>query len=106
LVIPGDRRKVFGLGTFPDTLALHLNRATKNQTALLFQGKTELDGDSIFLGDGIRCCGGALTRLEVGLTDAEGALCSTIGISARSAAREDTIPNSGAAAPGSGDAAR
>ncbi len=69
-----------------DTLLLQGQRGPVGNSTLFFQADNTNDGAGLFLGDGIRCAGGGLIRLKVGLTDATGyADSSPMMISTRSA---------------------
>jgi len=69
-----------------DTLLLRGSRGPISNTSLFFQANNSLDGAGIFLGDGIRCAGGGLIRLEVKMTDAAGyADSSSMVVTTRSA---------------------
>ncbi len=58
-------------------LALHVVGALPNKPALFFQGTIPVaEGAGIAFGDGLRCVGGAILRLRVGICDGQGQLAS------------------------------
>ncbi len=75
-----------------DSLILYGTFGQPNNSSMFFQAINNLDGLSIFLGDGIQCAGGNLKRLKVKTNDANGSADTTpTVISARSAALGYTI---------------
>jgi len=66
------------------TLVLHGDGVTPNQAGLFFQGVNAVNGGlgSIF-GDGLRCAGGAVTRLQVRFFDALGAGSTTLDLAVK-----------------------
>ena len=67
-----------------DTLALTTSGAEPNNTGLYFQANNRLNGgDGLPFGDGLRCAGGNLIRLEICTADAAGTASTTIGIAAK-----------------------
>ena len=67
-----------------DTLVLVTTRLEPNNTGLYFQADNRLNGgNGIIFGDGLRCAGGNLIRLQVRTSDAAGTSSTTIGISAK-----------------------
>lgn len=89
----GDGARLGGTGTTqPDTVVLAVVGAAANQPGLFFQGSALVNGgDGLPFGDGLRCAGAAIRRLEVRMTDATGSASTTVSIS--------TL---GAVGPGSG----
>ena len=69
--------------TNPDTLVLHAVRATPNQPGIFFQGDEQVNGGSgQQFGDGLRCAGTNIVRLEVVFADGAGNADSSVSISA------------------------
>ncbi len=56
-----------------DTLVLRGERGQPENSGLFVQAINSLDGNGVFIGDGIRCAGGTLKRLKVGFADGTGA---------------------------------
>jgi hypothetical protein len=55
-----------------------------NQPGLYFQGDNAINsGSGVAFGDGLRCAGGAVIRLQVGFGDAAGASATSIDIGAK-----------------------
>jgi len=65
-----------------DALVLVANNVEPDQPGLFFQAEHDLS-PGLAWGDGLRCAGGHLKRLEVVFADCSGAATSTIGISAK-----------------------
>ncbi|HIG10079.1 MAG: hypothetical protein ABGY71_08835 [bacterium] len=66
-----------------DTLVLHASGLVPLQPGLFFQGTNELGGGAgVAFGDGLRCAGGSLVRLEVRQIDATGQTATTLGLAA------------------------
>jgi hypothetical protein len=74
-----------------DSLALHVTRACPSNSVMFFQGKNDLNCSGVFLGDGLRCAGGGLVRLQVRFTDQYGDASSTVTVSQRSAMFGDVL---------------
>ncbi len=69
-----------------DTLVLHGLRGPISKWTLFFQANNNVDGSGLFLGDGLRCAGGGLIRLQTKKTDMSGnASSGPMVISSRSA---------------------
>jgi hypothetical protein len=65
-----------------DTFTLHISQGIPNQPVLFFQGNNAINGgNGMPFGDGLRCCGGSVKRLQVRFMDAVGASSSTASIS-------------------------
>jgi hypothetical protein len=65
-------------------LVLSASQLVPNQQALYFQGQQALNGgDGIFFGDGLRCAGGGVIRLEVAFADAFGECHTTTDLIAK-----------------------
>jgi hypothetical protein len=65
-----------------DSLALQITQGTISQPVLFFQGNNAINGgNGNAFGDGIRCCGGAVKRLQVRFMNASGSATSTTSIS-------------------------
>jgi len=65
-----------------DTLQLTLSHGVPNQPSLFFQGNNSINkGHGNTFGDGLRCCGGGVKRLEVVFLDSNGAGTTTTTIS-------------------------
>jgi hypothetical protein len=62
-----------------DTLVLHTAYQQPNNSGLYFQGTTDLTPGMIW-GDGLRCTGGGIKRLQVRFADAAGSSSTTISI--------------------------
>lgn len=75
-----------------DTLEFNVTGMEPGNSLMFFQALNNLDGANVYLGDGMRCAGGALKRLKVKLADAAGTASSlpTV-ISVRSAQLGDTL---------------
>ena len=66
-----------------DTLILHASCALPNQPGLFFQGQNAINGgNGVQFGDGLRCAGGNVVRLEVVTANATGSASSTVPIAA------------------------
>lgn len=66
-----------------DSIVLHVSGSVPNQPGLLFQGDNSLNGGLGFtFGDGLRCAGGNVVRLQTISADASGEVDSTVGIAA------------------------
>ena len=66
-----------------DTLRLRASGVVPTQPGLFFQGLNAVNGGSgIVFGDGLRCAGGTVIRLQVVNADASGDAASTVSISA------------------------
>ncbi len=72
-------------------MAPNMARKGVRRLPLFFQAINNKDGMGIFLGDGLRCAGGSLKRIQVRMTDGSGSASTTIGISAKSAAGGDSL---------------
>lgn len=71
----------------PDSLVLHVARATPNEPGLFIQGDMALNfGMGIVFGDGLRCVGENVVRLEVVTANVKGAAASTIELSTQGGA--------------------
>ena len=91
--IAGARLGASGVASLGnDTLLFQATRGEPFNYGLFFQATSNLDGAGLYLGDGIQCAGGNLTRLKVTQANVSGQ-ASTRGtvISARSAAMGYTI---------------
>jgi len=64
-----------------DTLVLRTTHAEPNNSGLYFQGTTDLTPGMVW-GDGLRCTGGAIVRLQVRFADATGSSSTTTPIGA------------------------
>ncbi|HIG10494.1 MAG TPA: hypothetical protein EYG30_13815 [Planctomycetes bacterium] len=65
-----------------DTLQLTVTNALASQPGLLFQGSTAINGgNGIAFGDGLRCTGGNVRRLEVVFPDSAGSVSSSVILS-------------------------
>jgi len=64
-----------------DDLALTGSQLPPGVPALFFAGTTAIAGGALF-GDGIRCAGGQLTRLEISFVDGGGQASTSVGIAA------------------------
>lgn len=63
------------------TLVLHAGGVPPQKPGLYFQGTTQVAGGAgLIFGDGLRCAGGAVSRLEVRIADAAGASMTTIDL--------------------------
>lgn len=64
-----------------DDLVLGGSQLPPGVTSLFFAGTLNLNGGlGGFFGDGIRCAGGSITRLEIVAVDAVGSSSTTVGI--------------------------
>ncbi len=67
-----------------DTLVLSSTNLLPNQPCLFFQGNNAINsGDGITFGDGLRCAGGGVVRLQVRFPDAAGDAATSISISSK-----------------------
>lgn len=64
-------------------LVLCFSQAPPNVPGIFFCGTTRI---SFPFGDGIRCCGGQIRRIQLVFSDAAGAGCSTVNIPAATGA--------------------
>jgi len=64
-----------------DTLVLRTTHGEPSNSALYFQGTTDLS-PGLLWGDGLRCTGGAIRRLQVRFADGDGSSLTTIPIGA------------------------
>ena len=65
-----------------DSMVLHVVRCPGYVPGLFFQGDRQVGGSvGLIFGDGLRCVGGNIIRLEVGFTDDRGRVDSTVRIS-------------------------
>ena len=70
-----------------DTLVLQVSQGKPGQPVLFFQGINFIAGGSgVTFGDGLRCCGGSIQRLQVRAMNASGTASTTISISAAGSA--------------------
>ena len=69
-----------------DTLVLHGERGQPHNSGLFFQGLNNIDGMGVYLGDGVRCAGGNIKRIQVRMNGPGGDASTSVSISARSAA--------------------
>lgn len=66
-----------------DTLVLHAMQSTPNQPGIFFLGNNAVSGGAgAAFGDGLRCAGGNVCRVQVVSANASGAASSTISIAA------------------------
>ena len=64
-------------------LALNVLGTVPNQPCLFFQGNNAVGGGlGVQFGDGLRCAGGGVIRLQVGFADSSGAAATTLDIGA------------------------
>lgn len=64
-------------------LVLEASNLIAGQPGLFFQGENEINnGDGVVFGDGLRCCGMNVVRLEVVTADANGRAASTVEVAA------------------------
>ena len=67
-----------------DTLVLKSSQLLPNQPCLFFQGNNAINsGDGITFGDGLRCAGGAVIRLQVRFPDSVGYAETSLSISVK-----------------------
>lgn len=64
-----------------DDLVLCFNGAPPNVPGIFYCGTIRLAAP---FGDGVRCCGGNVRRIELTFSDASGAGCSTVGVASTS----------------------
>ncbi len=77
--------KLYGTGTASlssDSVVLSSIHLEPNNSGLYFQANNDLSPGTPW-GDGLRCCGGALKRLQVRFSNGYGSSETTIGISAK-----------------------
>jgi len=68
--------------TNPDSVVLHAVQATPDQPGIFFQGDKRVNGGAgLPFGDGLRCAGTNVVRLEVVFADGAGSADSTVSIS-------------------------
>jgi hypothetical protein len=69
-----------------DTLVLSITQGKPSQPVLFFQGLNFINsGLGVVFGDGLRCCGGSVRRLQVRFMDGAGAADTTATLSVRGA---------------------
>ena len=74
-----------------DSLVLSIDHGTSSQPVLFFQGMNFINsGNGNPFGDGLRCCGGGVRRLEVQFMDASGAASTTGALSVSGAVSAGT----------------
>ena len=67
-----------------DTLALVTKHAEPNNACLFFQGNTRVNGgNGITYGDGLRCAGGGVSRLQVAFSNGAGRARTTVALGAK-----------------------
>jgi beta-glucanase (GH16 family) len=67
-----------------DDLVLNFTGGLPGQPCLFFQGDNQLNGgDGVTFGDGLRCAGGNVVRLQVRIPDASGEASTTASIAAK-----------------------
>jgi len=68
-----------------DTFVLEASQCPPNRPGLFFQGTQQVSGGAgSLLGDGLRCAGGPVVRLEVVMTNGGGGATSSVVVSAQS----------------------
>ena len=66
-----------------DDLTLSLNGGLSGQPCLFFQGDNKINGgDGVIFGDGLRCAGGGVIRLQVRFADATGLAQTSVDLAA------------------------
>lgn len=66
-----------------DTVSLHVSGCPAGTLGIFFQGRNQLgSGLGVVFGDGLRCTGGGVYRLEIVQTDPNGAVSTGVAISA------------------------
>ncbi len=71
-------------GVSDDTLVLTTTGMDPNNSGLYFQANNRIDeGNGSYFGDGLRCAGGGLIRLQVRASNAAGVSSTTISIAAK-----------------------
>jgi len=73
------------------TVVLHGTRGPASNFGIFFQAQVDLDGSGLFIGDGLRCTGGSLKRLEVVSTNELGNASTSVDIWQRSSSLGDVI---------------
>ena len=67
-----------------DSVVLAATESTPNQPGLFFQGNNATGGSlGVTFGDGLRCAGGGVVRLQVRLADSSGNASSTVSVSSK-----------------------
>ncbi len=67
-----------------DSLVLVTTQVEPNQIGLYFQGANAVNGgDGIIFGDGLRCVGGGLIRIQTRMSDAIGSAATTLSIGSK-----------------------
>jgi hypothetical protein len=67
-----------------DTLVLESTQLLPNQPCLFFQGNNAINGgDGVTFGDGLRCAGGGVIRLQVRFPDGAGNAATTLSVSVK-----------------------
>lgn len=74
-----------------DTLVLSISQAKPSQPVLFFQGINFINsGNGNPFGDGLRCCGGGVRRLQIRFMDASGSASTTAALSVEGAVAAGT----------------
>jgi len=67
-----------------DSVVLYTERTEPNNSGLYFQADNQVNGGAgLVFGDGLRCAGGQLVRLQVRFSDAAGYSATTVAIAAK-----------------------
>lgn len=75
-----------------DTLKLKVGHAEPSNACLFFKGDNRVNGgDGLVFGDGLRCAGGGVVRLQVVFTNSLGVALTTIAIGAKTGAEAGDI---------------
>jgi hypothetical protein len=85
----GATLSVLGTGSIGnDSIVLRATESAPNRPGVFFQGDNQANsGAGIVLGDGLRCAGGPIVRLEIVFSNASGVAQSTIAVGSTGSAQ-------------------
>ncbi len=82
--VGGKLRSTGAASVSSSELVLEGSQLIPNQPALYFQGNNAVNnGDGILFGDGLRCAGGGVVRLQVRFSDSTGSSSTTVDIATK-----------------------
>lgn len=85
----GSTLTVLGTGSIAnDSIVLRATESAPNRPGVFFQGNTQVNnGAGVVLGDGLRCAGGPIVRLEIVFANASGVAMSTVAVGSTGSAQ-------------------